>query len=50
MATFLAICFYDSSAVKNKESGLNIFLFSYFYFIFDLFYFILFLELGLGLE
>ena len=35
--------------VKNKRSGLNIFLFL-FYFIFDLFSFILFLEPGLGLE
>jgi len=38
--------------VKNKRSGLNIFLFSFLIFIlfFYLFSFILFLELGLGLE
>ena len=41
-----------TQSVKNKKSGLSIFLFFifYFYFIFDLFSFILFLELGLGLE
>jgi len=43
---------YNNMSVKNKRSGLNIFLIflSHFYFIFDLFSFILFLELGLGLE